>query len=59
MGDDARGATGLLSRSERAGHSDARSYVFASPNNVAEALNERAAAQRIASHVPVDRSSRS
>ena len=34
---------------------DARTYVFASPNGVAEALNERAAAQRIASHVAVDR----
>jgi uncharacterized protein (DUF1501 family) len=34
---------------------DARTYVFASPNGVAEALNERAAAQRMASHVAVDR----
>jgi uncharacterized protein (DUF1501 family) len=34
---------------------DARTYSFASPNNVAEAANERAAAMRIASHVPVDR----
>jgi uncharacterized protein (DUF1501 family) len=34
---------------------DARGYVFASPNSAAEGLNERAAAQRIASHVPVDR----
>jgi uncharacterized protein (DUF1501 family) len=34
---------------------DARTYSFASPNNAAEALNERAAATRIASHVPVDR----
>ena len=34
---------------------DARTYVFSSPNGVAEALNERAAAQRIASHVAVDR----
>ncbi len=34
---------------------DARTYSFASPNNAAEAANERAAALRIASHVPVDR----
>jgi uncharacterized protein (DUF1501 family) len=34
---------------------DARTYSFASPNNAAEALNERVAATRIASHVPVDR----
>ena len=34
---------------------DARGYVFASPNNAAEGLNERAAATRIASHVAVDR----
>jgi uncharacterized protein (DUF1501 family) len=34
---------------------DARTYSFASPNNAAEALNERAAATRISSHVPVDR----
>jgi uncharacterized protein (DUF1501 family) len=34
---------------------DARTYSFASPNNPAEAANERAAAIRIASHVPVDR----
>jgi uncharacterized protein (DUF1501 family) len=34
---------------------DARTYGFASPNNAAEALNERAAATRISSHVPVDR----
>jgi uncharacterized protein (DUF1501 family) len=34
---------------------DARTYSFASPNNAAEAANERAAAMRIASHVPVDR----
>jgi uncharacterized protein (DUF1501 family) len=34
---------------------DARTYVFASPNGAAEALNERAVAQRIASHVAVDR----
>jgi uncharacterized protein (DUF1501 family) len=34
---------------------DARGYVFATPNTAAEGLNERAAAQRIASHVPVDR----
>jgi len=34
---------------------DARTYSFASPNNAAEAANERAAAIRIASHVPVDR----
>jgi uncharacterized protein (DUF1501 family) len=34
---------------------DARTYSFASPNNAAEAVNERAAAMRIASHVPVDR----
>jgi uncharacterized protein (DUF1501 family) len=34
---------------------DARTYSFSSPNSGAEALNERAAATRIASHVPVDR----
>ena len=34
---------------------DARTYSFASPNNAAEALNERSAATRISSHVPVDR----
>jgi uncharacterized protein (DUF1501 family) len=34
---------------------DARSYSFSSPNSGAEAQNERAAATRIASHVPVDR----
>lgn len=34
---------------------DARTYSFSSPNNAAEALNERAAAMRISSHVPVDR----
>jgi uncharacterized protein (DUF1501 family) len=34
---------------------DARTYTFASPNNAAEALNERAAAMRIASHVPLER----
>jgi uncharacterized protein (DUF1501 family) len=34
---------------------DARSYSFASPNTGEEAVNERAAATRIASHVPVDR----
>lgn len=34
---------------------DARTYSFASPNNAAEALNERTAATRISSHVPVDR----
>jgi len=33
---------------------DARTYSFASPNSGAEALNERAAATRIASHLPVD-----
>lgn len=32
---------------------DARIYSFNSPNNAAEAVNERAAATRIASHVPV------
>jgi uncharacterized protein (DUF1501 family) len=36
------------------GIGDARTYAFASPNNPAEALNERAAATRIASHLPVD-----
>ena len=36
------------------GVGDARSYSFASPNGAAEALNERAAATRIASHLPVD-----
>ena len=34
---------------------DARTYSFASPNNAGEALNERTAATRISSHVPVDR----
>ena len=34
---------------------DARTYSLASPNNGAEALNERTAAVRIASHVPVER----
>ena len=34
---------------------DARTYSFASPNNAAEAMNERVAATRISSHVPVDR----
>jgi uncharacterized protein (DUF1501 family) len=34
---------------------DARTYTFASPNGAAEAMNERAAATRISSHVPVDR----
>ena len=32
-----------------------RTYAFNSPNSGAEAANERAAATRIASHVPVDR----
>ena len=34
---------------------DARSYSFSSPNTGAEALDERVAATRISSHVPVDR----
>jgi uncharacterized protein (DUF1501 family) len=34
---------------------DARTYSFASPNGAAEAINERVAATRISSHVPVDR----
>ena len=34
---------------------DARTYSFNSPNTGAEAMNERAAATRIASHVPVNR----
>jgi uncharacterized protein (DUF1501 family) len=34
---------------------DARNYSLSSPNNAAEALNERIAATRISSHVPVDR----
>jgi uncharacterized protein (DUF1501 family) len=34
---------------------DARTYSFNSPNNAVEALNERAAATRIASHVAVNR----
>jgi uncharacterized protein (DUF1501 family) len=34
---------------------DARGYSLSSPNGAAEALNERTAATRIASHVPVDR----
>jgi uncharacterized protein (DUF1501 family) len=46
----------LLSREVRVpGIPDPRAYVFASPNNTAEALNERVAAMRIASHVAVDR----
>jgi len=45
----------LLSRDVSVpGIPDARGYVFASPNNAAEGLNERAAATRIASHVSVD-----
>jgi len=36
------------------GIGDARGYAFASPNGAAEALNERAAATRIASHLPAD-----
>jgi len=36
------------------GITDARRYLLASPNGPAEALNERAAAARIASHLPVD-----
>lgn len=34
---------------------DARSYSFSSPNGAAEALRERTAAVRIASHVSIDR----
>ena len=34
---------------------DARTYSFSSPNSGSEALNERAAATRISSHVPIDR----
>lgn len=34
---------------------DARTYAFNSPNAPAEALNERAAAARISSHVPIDK----
>jgi uncharacterized protein (DUF1501 family) len=34
---------------------DSRNYSLSSPNNAAEAMNERIAATRIASHVPVDR----
>jgi len=37
------------------GIADARTYIFASPNNATEAVTERAAAVRIASHVAVDR----
>jgi uncharacterized protein (DUF1501 family) len=37
------------------GIADARTYRFESPNGVAEGLNERRAASRIASHVAVDR----
>ena len=36
------------------GITDARRYLLASPNGPAEALNERAAAARIASHLSVD-----
>ena len=46
----------LLSREVSVpGIADTRGYVFASPNNTAEALVERSAATRIASHVAVDR----
>lgn len=46
----------LLSRELRVpGISDARTYRFESPNGVAEGLNERRTATRIASHVAVDR----
>jgi uncharacterized protein (DUF1501 family) len=46
----------LLSREVSVpGIPDARTYTFASPNSGAEALNERAAATRIASHLAVDR----
>jgi len=34
---------------------DPRTYALNSPNSAAEGLNERAAATRIASHIPVDR----
>ena len=34
---------------------DVRTYSFSSPNSGAEAVNERFAATRIASHVPIDR----
>ena len=34
---------------------DARTYSLNTPNNATEGLNERSAATRIASHVPVDR----
>jgi uncharacterized protein (DUF1501 family) len=34
---------------------DARTYAFSSPNGAAEAVNERAAATRISSHVAVNR----
>ena len=55
-GHDARSAAGTaVARRQRAGIADARGYAFASPNNAAEGLNERAAATRIASHVSVDR----
>jgi uncharacterized protein (DUF1501 family) len=46
----------LLSRTVSVpGIADARGYIFASPNNAVEGLNERAAATRIASHVAVER----
>jgi uncharacterized protein (DUF1501 family) len=46
----------LLSREVSVpGIADARTYIFASPNNATEAVTERAAAMRIASHVAVDR----
>jgi uncharacterized protein (DUF1501 family) len=35
--------------------SNAATYAFASPNSGPEAVNERITAQRIASHVPIDR----
>ena len=35
--------------------SSAQAYALNSPNNATEALNERAAATRISSHVPIDR----
>jgi uncharacterized protein (DUF1501 family) len=46
----------LLSREVSVpGIPDARTYVFATPNSAAEGLNERASAQRISSHLPVER----
>ena len=55
MGDDARGATGLLSRSERAGHSGRAHVRFCQPEQRCRSTERTGGSWRIASHVPVDR----